>query len=83
MDFKGPLKSDIYGNIWQQQIVETQGRYGASYGLPSKHAEGVAKGMLLFLRVAELRRISKTNMDIASVHSDGGDSGSEFTGALS
>ena len=36
------------------------------------------KGMLLFL--ANLRRVSKSNMDIASVHSDGG---SEFTGALS
>ena len=28
MDFKGPLKPDLYGNIWQQQIVETQSRYG-------------------------------------------------------
>ena len=36
------------------------------------------KGTLLFL--AELRRVSKSNMDIASVHSDGG---TEFTGALS
>ena len=78
MDFKGPLKPDLYGSIWQQQIVETQSRYGGVYGLPSKHAEGSVKGMLLFL--ANLRRVSKSNMDIASVHSDGG---SEFTGALS
>ena len=78
MDFKGPLKPDLYGNIWQQQIVETQSRYGGVYGLPSKHAEGSVKGMQLFL--ADLRRVSKSNMDIASVHSDGG---SEFTGALS
>ena len=78
MDFKGPLKPDLYGNIWQQQIVETQSRYGGVYGLPSKHAEGSVKGTLLFL--AELRRVSKSNMDIASVHSDGG---TEFTGALS
>ena len=78
MDFKGPLKPDLYGNIWQMQIVETQSRYGGVYGLPSKHAEGSVEGMLLFL--ANLRRVSKSNMDIASVHSDGG---SEFTGALS
>ena len=80
MDFKGPLKPDLYGNIWQQQIVETQSRYGGvyMYGLPSKHAEGSVKGMLLFL--ANLRRVSKSNMDIASVYSDGG---SELTGALS
>ena len=67
-----------FQHIWQQQIVETQSRYGGVYGLPSKHAEGSVKGMLLFL--ANLRRVSKSNMDIASVQSDGG---SEFTGALS
>ena len=57
MDFKGPLKPDLYGNIWQMQIVETQSRYGGVYGLPSKHAEGSVKGMLLYIFLANLRRL--------------------------
>ena len=58
-------------------IVELKSKWAAYQGLPTKHSEGSLKGLLHFW--GQLKRLTKSEKPIKSLHSD---NGKEFMGLL-